>query len=291
MKRLLSIIIVVLVMTSFTGCYGPKGENKDIQTKKDGEVVVATSVAVTEILDKLGVSLTGVPTTNYTLPESTKDAVKVGNPMNPDLEKIKSLNPTVVVSVDTLGDDFKNTFIENNIPSEFVTLTSLDGLKESIKKLGDKFNKKEEADNLLNEISDKESEIAKKNYGKEKEKVLIIFGAPGSMMIGTSKCYVGNLVDIVGGKNIVENNSTSFVQLNIEEILKSNPDKILVMTHGDPEEAKNMVSKELKNNPMWQKLSAVKEDKVHYLDSKKFGMSANLKVIEALGELDSILHN
>lgn len=291
MKRLLSIIIVVLVMTSFTGCYGQKGENKETQTKKEGEVVVATSVAVTEILDKLGVRLTGVPTTNYTLPESTKDAVKVGNPMNPDLEKIKSLNPTVVVSVDTLGDDFKNTFIENNIPSEFVTLTSLDGLKESIKKLGDKFNKKEEADNLLNEISDKESEIAKKNYGKEKEKVLIIFGAPGSMMIGTSKCYVGNLVDIVGGKNIVENNSTSFVQLNIEEILKSNPDKILVMTHGDPEEAKNMVSKELKNNPMWQKLSAVKEDKVHYLDSKKFGMSANLKVTEALGELDSILHN
>ncbi|CDG02633.1 heme ABC transporter substrate-binding protein IsdE [Clostridium chauvoei] len=291
MKRLLSAIIVGLVMTSFTGCYGPKEGNEESKSKQEGDVVVATSVAVTEILDKLGVSLAGVPTTAYTLPESTKDAVKVGNPMNPDLEKIKSLNPTVVVSVDTLGDDFKNTFIENNIPSEFVTLTSLKGLKEAIKTLGDKFNKETEADNLLNDISAKEGEIVKKNDGKEKENILIIFGAPGSIMIGTSKCYVGNLVDVVGGKNIVENNSTSFVQLNIEEVLKSNPDKVLVMTHGNPEESKAMVAKELKNNPMWQKLSAVKEDKVYYLDSKKFGMSANLKVTEALDELASILNN
>ncbi len=69
---------------------------------------MATSVAVTEILDELGVKVSGVPTSSYDLPESTKDAVKVGNPMNPDLEIIKSLNPDVVVSVDTLGEDYKN---------------------------------------------------------------------------------------------------------------------------------------------------------------------------------------
>lgn len=69
---------------------------------------MATSVAVTEILDELGVKVSGVPTSSYDLPEITKDAVKVGNPMNPDLEIIKSLNPDVVVSVDTLGEDYKN---------------------------------------------------------------------------------------------------------------------------------------------------------------------------------------
>ena len=41
--------------------------------------------------------------------------------MSPDLEIIKSLNPTVVVSVDTLGSDYMNTFTQNNIPSEFVS--------------------------------------------------------------------------------------------------------------------------------------------------------------------------
>ena len=79
------------------------------------------------------------------MPESTEGAVEVGNPMSPDLEIIKSLNPTMVVSVDTLGSDYMNLFTENNIPSEFVSLESLDGLKEAITTLGEKFDKNEEA--------------------------------------------------------------------------------------------------------------------------------------------------
>ena len=64
------------------------GESKESLKKENGEeIVVATSVAVTEILDELGVKVSGVPTSSYDLPESTKDAVKVGNPMNPYLRR------------------------------------------------------------------------------------------------------------------------------------------------------------------------------------------------------------
>ncbi|MBU5899381.1 ABC transporter substrate-binding protein, partial [Vibrio cholerae O1] len=99
------------------------------------------------------------PTSSYDLPESTKDAVKVGNPMNPDLEIIKSLNPDVVVSVDTLGEDYKKLFTDNNIPSEFIDLTTLEGLKTSISTLGERFNKTEKANEILNELKVKEDEF------------------------------------------------------------------------------------------------------------------------------------
>ncbi len=82
--------------------------------------------------------------------------------MSPDLEIIKSLNPTVVVSVDTLGSDYMNLFTENNIPSEFVSLESLDGLKEAITTLGKRFDKNDEATALLNEIEAKELEVQEK---------------------------------------------------------------------------------------------------------------------------------
>ncbi|GAB6170447.1 heme ABC transporter substrate-binding protein IsdE [Clostridium carnis] len=294
MKKLSFIIIVISVMTFITGCYNRNNSNdntnNDNKNYSEDSIVISTSVAVTQILDKLGVKLKGVPTTAYELPESTKDAVKVGNPMNPDLEIIKSLNPNVVVSVDTLGDDFKNIFIENNIPSEFVTLTSLQGLKESIKTLGDKFNKQEEAKKLLESLSSKENEILKLNNKNIKPKILIVFAAPGSIMIGTSRCYVGSLVESIGGENFIENKSTPFVQVNMEEIFKYNPDKILVMTHADPEKSKAMVENEFNNNYMWKKVNAIKEDKVYYLDHNKFGMSANLKAMEALDNLEEILY-
>ena len=37
-------------------------------------------------------------------------------------------------------------------------------------------------------------------------------------MIATSKSYIGSLVELVGGKNIIEDNSTSFTTYNKEDL-------------------------------------------------------------------------
>lgn len=234
--------------------------------------------------------VSGVPKTSYELPESTKGAVEIGNPMSPDLEIIKSLNPTLVVSVDTLGSDYMNLFKENNIPSEFVSLESLDGLKNAINTLGEKFNKNDEAKALLEKIESKEKEAKEKAASLEKPEVLVLFAAPGSTMIATAKSYIGSLVEIVGGKNIVEDNSKSFTTYNKEDLALLNPKKILVMVHAMPEETKAALEKEMASDIAWQNISAVKEGKVIYLDNNYFGMSANLKVIEGLDMLSDIVH-
>lgn len=287
LKKCITSIVVTSALALTVGCTTSESDKKVGEAKSGEEIVVATSVAVTEILDKLGVKVSGVPTTSYELPENAKGAVEVGSPMNPDMEIIKSLNPTVVVSVDTLGEDFKKTFTQNNIPSEFVNLTNVDGLKETIQTLGEKFNKIDKANDLLTQLEDKEKALS--NKVNNNEKVMVLFGAPGSIMIGTDKSYVGNLLDICGGNNIFSEGNSSYIPVNIEEIIKANPDKILVMTHAVPEEAKKMVAQELTKSS-WQNINAVKNDKVFYLDNEYFGMSANLKAIEALDLLGDILY-
>ncbi|MGL5755620.1 MAG: heme ABC transporter substrate-binding protein IsdE [Paraclostridium sp.] len=291
LKRYIASTIGVLALSLMVGCTssGEVKNNSSVKDENKGEVVVTTSVAITEILDKLGVKVGGVPKTSYELPKSTEGAVEVGNPMNPDLEIIKSLNPSVVVSVDTLGKDYEEMFIQNNIPSEFVNLSSVDGLKETIKSLGNKFDKSDKASEILNDLENKENELKDKTKDS-KEDVMIIFAAPGSMMIGTDKSYVGNLVDIAGGNNLFKSDKSSFLPINIEEVIKANPKKILVMTHAVPEESKKMVEDELSKNTSWQRVDAVKNGNVHYLENEYFGMSANLKAVEAIDKLGVILY-
>ena len=288
-KKKIIALLSVTMLTFMVGCSSSESNESNVTNSNGEEVVVATSVAVTEILDKLGVEVSGVPTTSYELPESTKDATEVGSPMNPDLEIIKSLNPTCVVSVDTLGSDFEKQFTENNIPSMFVNLSTVDGLKETIANLGEKFDKSEKAAEIIAELENKENEL---NLSKKENKkdVLILFGAPGSVMVSTDNSYVGNLVKIAGGNNIFESESSSFIQVNMEEIIKRNPDKILIMTHAVPEEAKKTVEEEFAK-ATWQQLDAIKNNKVYYLENGYFGMSANLKVIEALDKLGVILND
>ncbi len=285
-KKKIIAMLGIATISLMVGCSSNKVENKTNDTK--GDVLVATSVAVTEILDELGVKVSGVPTTSYDLPESTKGAVEVGNPMNPDLEIIKSLNPTCVVSVDTLGSDFKKKFTENNIPSEFVNLSTIEGLKETILTLGEKFDKVEKANEIVTELETKIEDVNSNSKG-DSEDVLVLFGAPGSVIVATENSYVGNLVKIAGGKNIFQGQSSSFMQVNMEEIIKNNPKKILIMTHAIPEEAKKTVEDEFKKET-WQKLDAIKNNEVYFLDNGLFGMSANLQVTDALDKLGAILY-
>ena len=287
-KYITSIVMMTLSLALTVGC--SSSENNDIQTsevKQGEEVVVATSVAVTEILDKLGVKVSGVPTTSYELPESVKNATEVGSPMNPDMEIIKSLNPTDVICVDTLGSDFEKQFEENNINADFYNLSNVDGLKETIAALGEKFNKQDKAHEILDEIKEVEDKV--NSNKKSDDKILVLFGAPGSVMVATDKSYIGNLVELAGGNNIFSNATSSFTQINLEEIIKLNPDKILVMTHAVPEAAKKSVEEELSKD-LWKNVNAVKNNDITYLENGYFGMSANLQIVEAVEKLGDILY-
>lgn len=290
-KKIISMAFAVLMSLGFVGCNSESNKNVKVDNDTNEEVVVATSVAVVEILDALGVKVSGVPKTSYDLPASTEGAVEVGSPMNPDLEIIKSLNPSVVVSVDTLGSDYMELFTQNNIPSEFVSLESLDGLKDTIKTLGERFCTEEKANDLLNEIEQKQKEVIAKAQSLEKKNIMVLFAAPGSTMLATSKSYIGSLVELVGGKNIIEDNKTSFITYNKEDLAMLNPEKILVMVHALPEQTKAALEAEMATDTAWQNINAVKEGKVIYLDSNYFGMSANLKVIDGLDLLSDIVHS
>lgn len=266
----------------------PVAEVQVVEEQK--ETVVATSVAVVQILDKLGVKMTGVPTSSYDLPESTNDAVKVGNPMSPDMEIIKSVSPDVVVSTDTLGEDYEALFKSNNIPSLFVNLDSVDGLKETIKTLAERFNKVENGNKILEELDSKEKALKESASEKEEKKVMLAFAAPGGVtMLATEESYIGNLVKMVGAKNIISDTSAPFVTYNKETLAQMNPDMILVMTHALPEQSQKEFAEMIQTDTAWKNIGAVKEGKVVYLDSTKFGMSANLNVIEALDDISKII--
>lgn len=289
MKKILCLISILMVTFSVIGCSSSEVDSskEQVTSKDEKQVVVATSVAITEILDRLGVEVSGVPQTSYELPESTKGATEVGSPMNPDMEIIKSLNPTDVICVDTLGSDFEKQFEENNINADFYNLSNVDGLKETIAALGEKFNKQDKANEILDEIKEVEDKV--NSNKKSDDKILVLFGAPGSVMVATDKSYIGNLVELAGGNNIFSNATSSFTQINLEEIIKLNPDKILVMTHAVPEAAKKSVEEELSKD-LWKNVNAVKNNDITYLENGYFGMSANLQIVEAVEKLGDILY-
>ncbi len=252
--------------------------------------VVASSVAVVEILDALGVPMVGVPTSSYELPESVAAAERIGNPMAPDMEVITSLEPTVIISVNSLSEDLKAQFETLKIPSEFVDLSSYDGLKGSILSLSTYFGLEGKGKEIVAAFESKETAIASEIAGKESPSVLIIFGASNTFMTATEATYVGDLVKRAGGENILTGMQGSFIPVDMEFLADKNPEYILFMAHANPEESLEAFKKEFETNEAWQNFDAVKNDKVIALDTGYFGMSANLLASEAMEKLVGYLY-
>ncbi|HLT56947.1 MAG TPA: ABC transporter substrate-binding protein, partial [Bacillota bacterium] len=116
----------------------------------------------------------------------------------------------------------------------------MEGMNESILVLGEKYDRMEQAEKIVNNFEDKMAEIEEKVKDKEPPTVLILFGVPVSYLVATEDSYVGDLVRRAGGVNAVPDKGVEYIASNTENLRQSNPDIILKMAHGMPEEVVEM---------------------------------------------------
>ena len=252
-------------------------------------LITATS-ALTDIFAELDLELVGMPDTSYEIPERYKDLPTIGNPMDPDEEKIKVLKPTEVFSVSSLELDLEEPFAAYGINARFVNLQSIDSMLSEITAIGADYDREQEAAALVNRISSEIEALAASVEGKKKPKVLILFGVPGSYLVASENSYIGDLVKKAGGENIVTGaDQPEYLASNTEYLHQSNPDIILRLSHGMPEKVVKMFDEEFAQNDIWKHFNAVKNDRVYDLDEPVHGTTANLHVTRALEILIDII--
>lgn len=290
-RMLYTLIVALFVCLSLSGCsQAVESSTKGKQSKEPSARIVATTVAAVEIMDALEMDLIGVPTSQKSLPARYKGLQEVGNPMSPDMEIIQSLQPTDVLSVTTLQYDLETPFQKAGVPTTYLNLESLDKMENAITKLGEKYDRKKQAKRIVSTFEQKKKDILERTKGKNKPSVLILLGVPGSYLVATEHSYIGDLVRIAGGENIVKGEKMEYLASNTEYLQKANPDIILRAAHGMPDEVVKMFDQEFKTNDIWKHFKAVKQDRVYDLEESLFGTTGNLKAAEALEELTRMLY-
>ncbi|HCW7461830.1 TPA: heme ABC transporter substrate-binding protein IsdE [Staphylococcus aureus] len=284
-KYLTILVISVVILTS---CQSSSSQ----ESTKSGEFrIVPTTVALTMTLDKLDLPIVGKPTSYKTLPNRYKDVPEIGQPMEPNVEAVKKLKPTHVLSVSTIKDEMQPFYKQLNMKGYFYDFDSLKGMQKSITQLGDQFNRKAQAKELNDHLNSVKQKIENKAAKQKKHpKVLILMGVPGSYLVATDKSYIGDLVKIAGAENVIKVKDRQYISSNTENLLNINPDIILRLPHGMPEEVKKMFQKEFKQNDIWKHFKAVKNNHVYDLEEVPFGITANVDADKAMTQLYDLFY-
>lgn len=287
-KRMLFMSLILIVILA--GCKATGETEKPLES--DGPRVIATTVALTDTAAKLNIDLVGIPSTVKDLPEMYKDVKQIGQAKKPNMEIVQGLQPTDILSVTTIKPEMEKALKGSNIQATYYDYNSIEGMQKSITAMGEKFERVDEAATLNQVYDDKIAEINEKTKELKKPKVMILLGVPGSYLVSTEKSFLGNLVELVGGENVIQatKSDEEFIASNTEYLYKLEPDVILRASHGFANQVTAMFDEEFKTNDVWKNFKATKEGRVYDLSEDTFGITANVNADESLQALYELLY-
>lgn len=247
------------------------------------ERIISLGTSITEELYLLGAGDKLIGVTTYCVrPEEAKKKLKVGTVTQIDNEKILIMEPDLVIST-SLNNKKQVEKLKSmgvNIISFRLTMRFSD-LCEQFLELGRLVGKEKIARDIIEKAYKRINRVENKVKNLPKVSVFVQVGAR-PLFTMAKDTFVNDYIELAGGVNIAAENKSGFYSR--EEVLKQNPDVILIVTMGITGAREKKMWERFKN------LKAVRNNKVVILDSNKMCSPTPVSFPGMLEELTEVLH-
>ena len=253
------------------------------------ERIVALSPSANEIVFALGKGDKIVGNTSYCrYPKASLEITKVGGYFNPSLEKILALNPTLVIMQE---NNYKlNSKLEQlDVKTKVIKIDRLSNIKTSILDIGKTLNKEKEAKKVVNNINKELEKL--KNITKDK-KILVVMGHNISLasriFVSGQNLYFDDIINESGNTNALQSQKKGQPMLNMENIIATNPDIVILLAHSMHEKG---LSRDDLINP-WRELpvNAGKTNSIYIIDKLYAGIPSD-RLVYFLRDFQKILND
>lgn len=157
----------------------------------------------------------------------------------------------------------------------------------SVIELGEILDKNKKANEIVESL-EKRIKYISDNINNKTSKVLAIEWLEPFFTAGH---WVPEMIEIAGGINMISKTGEQSRRLEINEIIKSNPDMIILMPCGfDIKRTISEYKKNLRKNEIWKSLDAVKKGQVFAVDANSFFSKPSIRTVEGLEILAKIIH-
>jgi len=256
-------LVLAIIVQPVPGCRQsghPEGSSNGLP-----ERVVSLSPNLTQIIFALGAEEKLVGVDDYSVyPPAAAELPRVGNYLDPDLERLIAARPDLVLVVDTderMTDMLSGLGIEHE---DFGNDTIRDIL-ESIGRLGTLLDREERARELVGAFDEARAVVETGLERVRPVRVALVVGRnPGRLQdiyVAGSGNFLGELIKIAGGENVFGRQALPWPQIGVEALVGSDPDVIIdsTLSKGATDEAFEALRQDWNDLPS---LRAVQNDRI-----------------------------
>ena len=219
------------------------------------------------------------------------DVEIVGTVKDINLEKTVSLDPDyVILSADiTAQASLAENFDMLDIPYGYFRVDSFGDYADMMEKFCNVNGKNELYDENVTEVENQIKDITASVSGKNPGTYLLMRVYSTGIKVKTDN-IADRIIKDLGGQSITDKVPSLLTDFSIEEVIRSNPDYIFVLTMGDEKAGEEYFYGMVAANPAWQGLDAVKNGNCRILPKELFHYKPNNRWAESYRYIAEVLY-
>ncbi len=246
--RLVLVIVVAFVNVVVTPSAGV--------TQRTPSRIVSLIPAVTEMLYAIGADRQVVAVSSFDqYPPQVAQLPRVGALIDPDLERILSLRPDLVVVYESQAD-LRRQLERASIPMYIYKHAGLADVTATIRSLGERVGRGLDASRVASQIDSRLNAIRTRVASRSHPKTMLVFGRDALALRGIYASggvgFLNDMLTVAGGDNVFADVKQQSVQATTELILARRPQAIVELRVGPINDLQK-----LSEVDVWQTLSAV----------------------------------
>ena len=247
--------------------------------------VVSLAPSITEILYAIGLNDEIVGVTEFCdYPPEAKQKAKIGY-AQPNIEAIVTLEPDLVLAPRAfLRADLLAKLEQLKVTTFVVDPESFEEIPSRIQTVGRILNRSTAADGVAMAMRQRIAAIRSKMEAVARVRVLYVLNSQPLITVGPGS-YIHQVINVAGGSNIASQATVPYPHLNMEAVLKEDPE-IIVFPIG---KAEGISLAEQQEWLRWTSLSAVKQGRLHQISADILNRPGP-RIVEGLETLARIIH-
>ncbi len=251
--------------------------------------IISLTPNITEILFALGLGEKVVGVTRFCdFPDEVLNKEKIGGMIDPNLEKIKALNPDLIIGF--RGNPLRTLERIRDLHLPLFVLemgTNIESLFSLIQRVGMVSHNEQKAEALIQSLRERYDKVLSSlREVKHEPKVFLSLHGAGFWTCG-NESFLHDLIQKARGVNIAGRISRKWLNFNREQLIHENPEAIIVLSKSEKDFMKTRDW--IKSEAHLEGIQAVISERIYFLD-ENLATRPGPRLLDAFEELARLLH-